>query len=209
MIVREAIPRDEPCLLTCSGKHLRLLDPDPAQIDLRDIAHGLAYQGCFGGQTRYFYSLAQHSLLVADVVNGPHSLAALLHDAAAAYLGDPARPLRQLGGDWPMLERRLLAAIGERFAISGFDSPAVRRAHLIVQATEQRDVLARSPEARSPRGRPVPIPRRIDFMSPEEAKFQFCERFEQLMAQRSAAADKPAPRPTGEPIAIPRRKTAN
>ncbi|HEX6735752.1 MAG TPA: hypothetical protein VF096_13155 [Azonexus sp.] len=189
MIPHDSSRQDKSHLPTCSGKRFCLQAPEAAQIDIKDIAHGLAYQCCYNGQTSYFYSLAQHSLLVASLVPAQHRLAALLHDAAAAYFGDMARPVRLLLPDFPALERKLMAAVGEKFAVADFNVPAIRRAHQIALATEQRDVLPEpGPMGKLP-GRAAPIPRRIDFMSPEEAKYQFLERFAQFT--RQAAASKP------------------
>lgn len=196
MILREGILRDAPHISTWSGKRLQLMAPEPAQIDIEDIAHGLAYQGCYRGQTSHFYSLAQHSLLVASLVPAQYRLAALLHDAAAAYLGETGLPLRSLWPALPAIEQALVAAIHERFGLAGFDAPALGRAHLIVLATEQRDLLPHRPENRVSRGRSAPIPRRIEFLSPEEAKFQFMEAY-------AEAAPKTA-RPSGAAA----RKTA-
>ncbi|HLO62231.1 MAG TPA: hypothetical protein VK165_04620 [Azonexus sp.] len=167
---------------TCSGKHFCLQAPEAAQIDIKDIAHGLAYQGCYNGQTSHFYSLAQHSLLVASLVPPQHRLAALLHDAAAAYFGSMVWPLRQLLPDFPALEKKIMAAVGEKFGVTDFHASAIRRAHLIILATEQRDVYPGTGVSILA-GASAPIPRRIDFMSPEEAKYQFLERFFELTRQ--------------------------
>lgn len=177
MILREGILRDAPHISTWSGKRLQLMAPEASQIDIEDIAHGLAYQGCYRGQTSHFYSLAQHSLLVASLVPAQFRLAALLHDAAAAYLGETGLPVRALWPALPTIEQALVAAVHERFGLGGFDAPALGRAHMIVLATEQRDLLAHLPENRGSRGRSAPIPRRIEFLPPEEAKFQFMEAY--------------------------------
>jgi hypothetical protein len=180
MILREGILRDAPHISTWTGKRLPLMAPEAAQIDIEDIAHGLAYQGSYRGQTSHFYSLAQHSLLVASLVPAQYRLAALLHDAAAAYLGETGLPMRSLWPALPVIEQALVAAIHERFGLSGFDAPALGRAHLIVLATEQRDLLPHRPENRVTRGRSAPIPRRIEFLSPEEARFQFMEAYAEV-----------------------------
>ena len=179
MILHNPAHQDKSYLPTSSGKRFSLQAPDVAQIDIKDIAHGLAYQCCYNGQTSHFYSLAQHSLLVASLVPAQHRLAALLHDAAAAYFGGAAWPLRQLLPDFPALEKKIMAAVGEKFAVTDFHASAIRRAHLIILSTEQRDVY---PGTGIPllSGASAPIPRRIDFMSPEEAKYQFLERFFEL-----------------------------
>ena len=139
MVLSNYSLRNERCILTYSGRQLNLLAPDPTQIEIADIAHGLAYQCCFNGQARYFYSIAQHSMLVAQQVAPQHRLAALLHDAAAAYLGAMPQILRQLMLEFQFIEKKFMAAIGEKFGISDFDLPAIQRAHLGALETERRD----------------------------------------------------------------------
>lgn len=189
MIPHDSSRQDRSYLPTCSGKRFSLQAPDAAQIDIKDIAHGLAYQCCYNGQTSHFYSLAQHSLLVASLVPAQHRLAALLHDAAAAYFGDMVRPLHRLVPDFHGLEKKIMTAVGEKFGVADFNTSAIRRAHLIALATEQRDVYPGAGEPSLLPGKSVPIPRRIDFMSPEEAKYQFLERFSELTGK--APAKKP------------------
>ena len=168
--------RNEGCLSTYSGKKLHPLVPELSQIDIEDIAHGLAYQGCFRGQTHYYYSVAQHSLIVASLVPVQYRLAALLHDATVAYFGEMTPLIRQLLPDISRMEKSVMAAIGEKFGIAEFDSKIIERAHLIAAATEQRDLR---PHFAKPSSL-APIPRSIDFMSPEEAKYQFIELFNKL-----------------------------
>lgn len=190
MVPHDSSRQDRCHIATCSGKLLCLQAPEASQIDITDIAHGLAYQCCYNGQTSYFYSLAQHSLLVASLVPLQHRLAALLHDASAAYLGDMIRPLCRVLPEYPLLEKRMMAAVAEKFSIADFNAPAIKRAHMVALATEQRDVLPRPDDPFGLKGRSVPIPRRIEFMSPEEARFQFTELFAELV--QKTPASKPA-----------------
>ena len=90
MVLSNYSLRNERCIQTYSGRQLNLLAPDPTQIEIADIAHGLAYQCCFNGQARYFYSIAQHSLLVAQQV--------ACYDPAVRWRPLPARerPLKEL-----------------------------------------------------------------------------------------------------------------
>lgn len=177
---------------TYSGQQLYPLAPDADQINIEDIVHGLANQACFHGQTSDFYSLAQHSLLVASLVPVQLKLAALLHDAAAAYFGEMAPSVRQLLPEFCIIEKRVMAAIGERFAVSDFAAPAIKRAHQIAQATEYRDVRPHSALGQVAQGRLAPIPRRIEFMSPDEAKDQFMELFGELTRQNNPWKPPPA-----------------
>lgn len=193
MVLLDTKLRDERCITTYSGKQLRLLAPDATQIEIADIAHGLAYQCCHNGQTRYFYSMAQHGMLVAQLVAPQHRLAALLHDGAAAYLGEIPKNLRQLLLEFQFIEKKIRAAIGEKFAIEDFEAPAVKRAHMVALATEQRDLLCHTTDAAASREQLAPIPRRIEALPPEEAKYQFTELLNELVQkaarQKHVSAD--------------------
>jgi hypothetical protein len=110
-----------------SGRRLDLLDPSPLDVEIADIAHGLARVARWNGQTRgaNIFSVAQHTLLVEAVmrertprVDDRLRLAALLHDAPEYVIGDMISPFKAvLGGDYKVVEKRLLAAIHIRFGL--------------------------------------------------------------------------------------------
>jgi 5'-deoxynucleotidase YfbR-like HD superfamily hydrolase len=110
-----------------SGRRLDLLDPSPLDIEIADIAHGLARVARWNGQTRgaHIFSVAQHTLLVEAVMREQtprldirFRLAALLHDAPEYVIGDMISPFKAvLGGDYKTVEKRLLSAIHVRFGL--------------------------------------------------------------------------------------------
>ena len=110
-----------------SGRRLDLLDPSPLDIEIADIAHGLARVARWNGQTEgaHIYSVAQHSLLVDVVARGrwpsldrSARLAILLHDAPEYVIGDMISPFKAvIGGSYKVVEARLLAAIHLRFGL--------------------------------------------------------------------------------------------
>lgn len=124
---------------TYSGKFVDTLNPDPETIDARDIAHHLSQTCRFGGATSCFYSVAEHAVLVYDLMRyrGARGWAldgALLHDAAEAYLGDVVSPLKyalraeefyarrlstfdDFDGTYATLSGRMDSAIAERFGV--------------------------------------------------------------------------------------------
>lgn len=104
-------------LLTYSGREFDLIDPQPDMIDLIDIAHGLANECRFSGQCRFYYSVAQHSVLVSQNVPPEFAFEALMHDASEAYLKDIPRPLKQLLPDYRAIEQRVEAVIRYRFGL--------------------------------------------------------------------------------------------
>ncbi|MFZ2266777.1 MAG: hypothetical protein WAV95_04285 [Azonexus sp.] len=206
MLLSDSTPFKDLVISTRSGKELHLLAPDAAQIEIEDIAHGLAYQCCFNGQTRHFYSIAQHSMLVAQLVPAQHRLAALLHEGAAAYLGEISRPLRHLMLEVQLIEKKIMAVFGEKFGVSELDAPSIRRAHSIALATEYRDLFFHANKNDGQSALPAPVPRRIEAITPEEAKYQFAEMLGKLVEgsgphKHSPAATRPkAPgKPHGQP----------
>ena len=123
-----SVPRDVPRAWQrmLSGRRLDLLDPSPLDIEMADIAHGLARVARWNGQTEgaNIYSVAQHSLLVETIarqrvrLDRPQRLAALLHDAPEYVIGDMISPFKAVIGDaYKVVEARLLAAIHIRFGL--------------------------------------------------------------------------------------------
>lgn len=110
-----------------SGRRLDLLDPSPLDIEIEDIAHGLARVARWNGQTHgaHIFSVAQHTLLVEAVLRrqtprADHRvrLAALLHDAPEYVIGDMISPFKAvIGGSYKAVEKRLLSAIHVRFGL--------------------------------------------------------------------------------------------
>ena len=110
-----------------SGRRLDLLDPTPVDIEIEDIAHGLAFVARWNGQTKgdFPYSVAEHSLLVETLFTRMNpkapvkwQLAALLHDAPEYVIGDMISPVKTaVGPDYEKLDKRLAAAIHIRFGL--------------------------------------------------------------------------------------------
>lgn len=110
-----------------SGRRLDLLDPTPMDIEIEDIAHGLAFVARWNGQTLgdWPYSVAEHSVLVTDIfarqnpgIAARWRLAALLHDAPEYVIGDMISPVKAaIGPDYGELDLRLTAAIHIRFGL--------------------------------------------------------------------------------------------
>lgn len=103
---------------TFSGQTVNILDPDPATININDIAHALSNQCRFSGHTSHFYSVAEHSVLVAKAVPFSEALAGLLHDASEAYLVDIPTPVKVLLPEYFKLEYRLMEVIAAKFGFA-------------------------------------------------------------------------------------------
>jgi 5'-deoxynucleotidase YfbR-like HD superfamily hydrolase len=120
-----------------SGRRLDLLDPTPVDVEIEDIAHGLAFVARWNGQTQgeYAYSVAEHSLLVETLFGridpkapAKWRLAALLHDAPEYVIGDMISPVKAaVGPDYGALDDRLTAAIHIRFGLPAAIPAAIKK----------------------------------------------------------------------------------
>jgi hypothetical protein len=121
-----------------SGRRLDLLDPTPMDIEVEDIAHGLAFVARWNGQTigDYAYSVAEHSLLVEEIFGRQNPgmaarwhLAALLHDAPEYVIGDMISPVKAaVGPGYGALDDRLSAAVHLRFGLPAALPAAIKKA---------------------------------------------------------------------------------
>src|SRR5690242_975751 len=135
MAARKEPPRAWQRML--SGRRLDLLDPSALDVEIEDIAHGLARVARWNGQTKgaHIFSVAQHSLLVEAVARARMPrldrslrLAVLLHDAPEYVIGDMISPFKAVIGDaYKAVERRLLTAIHLRFGLPAKMTPQFER----------------------------------------------------------------------------------
>lgn len=120
-----------------SGRRLDLLDPTPLDVEIEDIAHGLAFVARWNGQTRgdWPYSVAEHSLLVEGIfaranpgIGARWQLAALLHDAPEYVIGDMISPVKSaIGAAYGEMDARLAAAVHLRFGLPAALPAAVKK----------------------------------------------------------------------------------
>lgn len=185
-----------------SGRRLDLLNPSPLDVELEDIAHGLARVARWNGQTvgPYIFSVAQHSLLVEAIATHldpdmPRAtrLAVLLHDSPEYVIGDIISPFKAVIGDaYKVIEGRLLAAIHVHFGLSPEPSAVLKR--FIKKADRQAAFLEATKLAGFNReealkffGRPEPFGRNVlALLEPwpiEEAQRRYHERIETVHAR--------------------------
>ncbi len=184
-----------------SGRRLDLLDPSPLDIEIEDIAHGLARVARWNGQSRgvYSFSVAQHCLLVEALartlsprLGRGHRLAVLLHDAPEYVIGDMISPFKAVIGDaYKAVERRLLAAIHLRFGLAA-ETP--RDLEVLIKTADRQAAFLEAThlagfdvaEARRFFGRPPVFSAAMerDYLKPwpaETAQQRFLKEFRKLL----------------------------
>lgn len=179
-----------------SGRRLDLLDPSPLDIEIEDIAHGLARVARWNGQTvgQHAFSVAQHSVVVEEIVahiqpdiEPRWRLAALLHDASEYVIGDMISPFKAaLGMDYKVFEERLENAIHVRFGLPAKTPVAIKklikqadRACAFFEATQLAGFT--HDESLDFFGAPPPdYSLRIEPQAPFEAQDRYLHRFEVL-----------------------------
>ncbi len=167
-------------ITTFSGHHFDYADPDINSICISDIAHALSNECRYAGHCPQFYSVAQHSVLTSMIVPPAFALEALLHDAAEAYCKDIPSPLKALLPSYRSVEARIDAVIRRKFGLPAVNSPEVKRADLIMLATERRD-LEIDTETFWPMLEGIPVSDLVVFpLMPTQAERAFFERWDEL-----------------------------
>ncbi len=184
-------------ILTNGARAFDLLNPRAENVLTTDIAHALSLVCRFNGHCAWHYSVAQHSLLVAYIIEKEggtpeEQLAGLLHDATEAYVGDMVRPLKEgmrefyeshsLVSLFDEVERRAWVAICLRFDIDPVLPDCVKTADLVALATEKRDLMPEHPEPWPCLDGIEPDAETIDPWQPSQAAINYHHRLLQLMA---------------------------
>lgn len=184
-----------------SGRRLDLLDPTPVDIEIEDIAHGLAFVARWNGQTYgdWPYSVAEHSLLVEQIFRKSNpgeaprwQLAALLHDAPEYVIGDMISPVKAaVGPGYGALDDRLTAAIHIRFGLPSTLPTMIKKAIKAadkVSAWLEAVHIAGFSEAEADRFFGKQVPQLINGLSielrpPVQVRAAFVERHAELMSR--------------------------
>lgn len=170
-----------------TGKKLDFVTPDPESLTLDNIVRSLSRTGRWANQTRDFFSVAQHSVLVSQYVEARggsrhEQLVAMLHDAPEAYTGDAARPFKRLLGEsFKGIEQRLWEAISLKFLGELAEmSLLVKHCDNLALATEARDLFDIAPTFECDYSLPDPDGRPIVPWSMQQAFAVFKARYNKL-----------------------------
>ena len=177
-----------PTILLSSGHYFDLLDPAASRFTLGDIATGLGNTCRFAGQCDGFYSVAEHCWHASFLVPANLAFAALMHDAAEAFVGDVTRPLKSLLPAYREIESRIDGVIADRFALADLcRHRLVKEADVRMLAREQQVLMpAHADEWTILSGVDVPDVT-IGRWSPHEATRNWLMRAEFLIGRMPAA----------------------
>lgn len=161
---------------TYTGKKFHYLNPIEDEIDIVDIAHSLSLSCRFKGHTKCFYSVAEHSVRVAEIVPDSVKPLALLHDAAEAYIPDIPSPMKEHFG-LKVVEEKILECIYKKYKIcyTTQDLQIVKHADNTLLATEARDLMTNMNGWAT---LPPPLDNTIYPLSPESSEKLFLAKFQ-------------------------------
>ncbi len=165
---------------TRSGRQFWPLDPRPEDVCIDDIAHALSMLCRFGGHCDRFYSVAEHSVYVAEHCR-EHALWGLLHDASEAYLVDVPRPLKMLMPNYRDIEAGVQRAICLAFGLDPSEPARVKYIDRAVLMDERLQIMSGSTQAWSTDVQPLGI--EIGCWQPPTAKVMFLDAFHRLMRE--------------------------
>jgi hypothetical protein len=171
-----------------SGHRVNFGNPQVDDIRIEDIAHSLAHLCRFGGHTKEFYSVAQHSIRVAHAVPKHLMLEGLLHDATEAYVGDMIRPLKRQLVRYQQIEEDFWQLIAFRFNLSVHMSPEVKMADEASLKSELQQFMRGEIELNDPYWGNVNALPHVDISwSPLVAKTQFLSMYEDALALKNGS----------------------
>lgn len=175
-----------PAIQMYSGRFFDFLNIDDNEIEIEDVAHALANNCRFGGHCFPFYSIAEHSVRASWITPPEHAYAALMHDSSESVLQDMPTPIKMILPDYMALEGKVEQFMGRRFGYSVPLHAEVKRADLIMLATEKRDLKPHSSHWAMLDGVQM-LEKSIKPWTPGEAYQLFLSRHEELSAMRKAA----------------------
>lgn len=171
-----------PTILLQSGKYFSFLEPEKCEFSILDIAHGLSNLCRFAGQTKNFYSVAEHSVHCSYLVPEAHAMEGLMHDAAEAFIGDVSRPLKQLLPEYKAIEKRVERAIADRFGLRYYWPASVQHADTRMLRAEQHQLMSNDDDWECLNGVDLTAlgQRELLCLPPTMAKCQFLARYTEL-----------------------------
>lgn len=181
------LPRLGDFMQTYTGRKFWPMDPRADEVDIRDIAHSLAMQCRYAGHCKRFYSVAEHSTLIARWLVGRHgaevALWGLLHDASEAYLVDVPRPVKPYLTGYKDAESMVMRRVCDRFGLPHEMPAAVHAADDRILADELVNMVRM--DWHTDHDSPLGVP--LMYWSPADAEAEFMATFDALWEQVAIA----------------------
>lgn len=166
---------------TYTGRQFWPMDPCPEEVIIQDIAHSLSMMCRYAGHCERFYSVAEHSVLLARHVSPANKLAALLHDSSEAYLVDVPRPVKPFLAGYREAESLVMEAVCTRFGLPIEFPQEVHDADKAILTDEMRQNMKPAAVAWESEAEPLGV--KLQYWSPEEAELEFMTEFKWLMRE--------------------------
>lgn len=163
---------------TYTGRAVYPLDVRVSDIDIVDVAHALSMLCRYGGHSRFFYSVAEHCVLLSHAVPKHLAYAALLHDAAEAYLVDVPRPIKGALGGYREIEADIMVSVCAAMGVSQMHLVDVEPYDRRILSDEMPQVMAPPPKPWKDMGEKLGV--QITGLDPATAKGAFLKRFYEL-----------------------------
>lgn len=172
-------PRKGDWIQTYTGRSFWPLDPRASEVNIADIAHSLSMQCRYAGHCIRFYSVAEHSVLLAKHVSADNRLWALLHDASEAYLIDVPRPIKHSLGGYKDIESAVMTTVAEAYGLRGAMPAEVHDADIRICVDEKAQNMSAGPMWGIDGLDPIGV--QLQFWPPAEAEAAFLDTFAEIM----------------------------
>jgi hypothetical protein len=169
---------------TYLGGKFYTLDPRPEEVELEDIAHALSMTCRYNGHCERFYSVAEHSVLVARHLPLRFKLWGLLHDASEAYVNDINRPTKKYMPEYKTIEANIMIAICQRFDLDLREPPEVKAVDNGILQDECEQNMKKPPAEWHITDPKLGI--KLKFWTPPEAKYWFLETFWEIQREMNS-----------------------
>jgi len=176
------------CISTKDGEFFDFYNPKGYDFQIETIAHALSNICRYGGHSDFFYSVAEHSVLVSKIVPADLALCGLLHDASEAFVGDMPSPLKKLCPDYRKIEESVQAEVARKFGLPYPFPEEIHRADKEVYLAERLRVTPSAPKDKLWHTHLKPASVDIKMYWPWAAKAKFLERYYELIQVDEMAA---------------------
>jgi hypothetical protein len=181
-----APPRNGDWIQTYTGRKFWTIDPRPEEIFIEDIAHALAMLCRYNGHCEEFYTVAEHSVLIARKLPLKFKLWGLLHDASEAYIADINRPTKPYLANYKEIEARLMSCVCKRFNLPQQEPPEVKAADNAILWDEHQQNMKQPPEPWRLQGEALGV--QLQYWTPKRAKIEFLDEYEMITDAMARAA---------------------